>query len=128
MPKPNSPARPDSQTRRQLLQGLLLGGVAGVLSNPVAAAPTTPIASQGTAAVLEGPVVDLVVSAANVNFSGKARIATVINGSIPAPTLKFREGDEVTIRVTNQLDVPTSLHWHGIILPYTMDGVPGWSH
>lgn len=54
-------------------------------------------------------------------------MATTINGSIPAPTLRLREGDEVTIRVTNRLKVPTSIHWHGIILPFQMDGVPGIS-
>ena len=54
-------------------------------------------------------------------------MATTINGSIPAPTLRLREGDTVTIRVTNRLREATSIHWHGIILPYQMDGVPGIS-
>ncbi|GAA3528756.1 copper resistance system multicopper oxidase [Zobellella aerophila] len=54
-------------------------------------------------------------------------MATTINGSIPAPTLRMREGDTVTIRVTNRLKEHTSIHWHGIILPYQMDGVPGIS-
>lgn len=52
----------------------------------------------------------------------------MINGSIPAPTLIWREGDIITLRVTNRLSVPTSVHWHGIILPYQMDGVPGLSY
>jgi CopA family copper-resistance protein len=55
------------------------------------------------------------------------RLATTINGSLPAPTLRLREGDMVTIRVTNRLPVATSIHWHGILLPYQMDGVPGIS-
>ena len=50
-----------------------------------------------------------------------------INGSIPAPTLRWREGDEVTIDVTNKLSERTSVHWHGILLPYQMDGVPAIS-
>ena len=50
-----------------------------------------------------------------------------INGSIPQPTLRWREGDTVTIRVANKLRESTSIHWHGIILPYQMDGVPGIS-
>lgn len=62
-----------------------------------------------------------------VNFTGKARVATAINGSIPAPTLRWREGDTVTIRVTNRLREATSIHWHGMILPFQMDGVPGIS-
>jgi len=55
-------------------------------------------------------------------------MAATINGSIPAPTLRLREGDEVTIRVTNRLLVSTSIHWHGILLPYQMDGLPGISY
>ncbi|GBR02444.1 copper oxidase [Acetobacter oeni] len=54
-------------------------------------------------------------------------MATGINGSMPAPTLRWREGDTVEIAVTNRLDETTSLHWHGIRLPAEMDGVPGLS-
>ncbi|MGI3129237.1 copper resistance system multicopper oxidase [Halopseudomonas pachastrellae] len=50
------------------------------------------------------------------------------NGASPGPVLRFREGEDVTIRVTNNLDEPTSVHWHGLILPYQMDGVPGLSY
>ncbi|MCH7817850.1 MAG: multicopper oxidase domain-containing protein, partial [Proteobacteria bacterium] len=76
---------------------------------------------------LTGTEFDLVIAETPVNFTGKPRIATTINGSIPAPTLHWREGDTVTIRVTNRLREATSIHWHGIILPYNMDGVPGVS-
>ncbi len=54
-------------------------------------------------------------------------MATTVNGSLPAPTLRWREGDTVTIRVKNRLNETTSIHWHGIILPFQMDGVPGIS-
>ena len=50
------------------------------------------------------------------------------NGASPGPILRFREGEDVTIHVTNNLDEPTSVHWHGLILPYQMDGVPGLSY
>jgi FtsP/CotA-like multicopper oxidase with cupredoxin domain len=50
-----------------------------------------------------------------------------VNGGIPAPTLRMRQGDEVTIRVHNQLRERTSIHWHGFIVPADMDGVPGLS-
>ncbi|OWL86794.1 copper resistance system multicopper oxidase [Halopseudomonas aestusnigri] len=50
------------------------------------------------------------------------------NGASPGPVLRFREGEDVTIHVTNNLDEPTSVHWHGLILPYQMDGVPGLSY
>jgi CopA family copper-resistance protein len=54
-------------------------------------------------------------------------MATLVNGSLPAPTLRWRQGDAVTIRVRNELAEPTSIHWHGILLPANMDGVPGLS-
>ena len=48
-----------------------------------------------------------------------------MNGSVPAPTLRWKEGDTVTLRVANTLDEDASIHWHGILLPANMDGVPG---
>lgn len=77
--------------------------------------------------VLEGPNFDLTIEEVRVNFTGRPFQGVGINGSVPAPTLRMREGDEITIRVTNQLKVTSSLHWHGIILPENMDGVPGLS-
>jgi FtsP/CotA-like multicopper oxidase with cupredoxin domain len=71
---------------------------------------------------------DLVIGEAPVHVTGHAVTATAINGTVPGPTLRWHEGEEVTIRVTNRLDRVTSLHWHGILLPYTMDGVPGVSY
>ncbi|HYE36909.1 copper resistance system multicopper oxidase [Methylocaldum sp.] len=70
---------------------------------------------------------DLVVGKKAVNLTGRERTSLVVNGSMPAPTLRWREGEEVTLRVTNRLGEPTSIHWHGIVLPYDMDGVPGIS-
>ena len=81
----------------------------------------------GIAPVLTGTEFHLTVAEAMVNFTGSPRMATVVNGMIPAPTLQFREGDDVTIHVKNALSEDTSIHWHGIILPYQMDGVPGIS-
>ncbi len=62
-----------------------------------------------------------------VNFTGATRRATVVNGQLPAPLLRWRQGDTVTLRVRNALPVRSSIHWHGIILPADMDGVPGLS-
>jgi FtsP/CotA-like multicopper oxidase with cupredoxin domain len=62
-----------------------------------------------------------------VNFTGRPSVATAVNGSVPAPILRWREGDTVTISVTNRLPVDTSIHWHGIRSPADMDGVPGLS-
>ncbi len=77
--------------------------------------------------ILSGSQFDLTIAELPVNFTGAPRIATAINGSIPGPTLRWREGDTVTLRVTNHLKESTSIHWHGMILPYQMDGVPGIS-
>lgn len=76
---------------------------------------------------LSGNTFDLHVGYQSVNFTGKQRIATTVNNSLPAPLLRMREGDQVTIRVHNHLKEETSIHWHGFILPFHMDGVPGIS-
>lgn len=81
----------------------------------------------GQALELRGNSFDLVLSAATVNVTGKPAKATLVNGSLPGPTLRWREGEVVTIRVKNLLAEDASIHWHGILLPYQMDGVPGVS-
>ena len=117
-----------SLSRRVFLQGLGVGtAMAGGAPWLYAAASPRPLAHGGATAVLSGREIDLVVAETWVNFTGEPRLATTINGSIPAPTLRLREGDTVTIRVTNRLRETTSIHWHGIILPFRMDGVPGIS-
>ena len=73
---------------------------------------------------LTGNSFDLTIANTTVNFTGEPRVATTINGCLPGPTLRWREGEEVTLRVKNLLQEETSLHWHGIILPYQMDGAP----
>ena len=112
--------------RRRFVQGLAAGGVLAATPTWLQAAMSSKVA-QGQTPVLSGREINLVIAESPVNFTGVTRMATTINGSIPAPTLRLREGDEVTIRVTNHLAVATSIHWHGILLPYQMDGVPGIS-
>jgi CopA family copper-resistance protein len=70
---------------------------------------------------------DLVIAKTPINITGKARTAVTINGALPGTALRWREGEEVILHVANRLDEPTSIHWHGIILPNIMDGVPGMS-
>jgi hypothetical protein len=67
---------------------------------------------------------DLTIARQEVNFTGQSAQAMTINGQLPGPTLRFTEGDHAVIRVHNQMDVETSIHWHGILLPNAMDGVP----
>jgi len=121
------PKQPWQLSRRRFVQGLAAGGVLAATPSWLQAAVKGATAL-GSAPVLSGREIDLVIAETPVNFTGVTRMATTINGSIPAPTLRLREGDEVTIRVTNRLPVATSIHWHGILLPYQMDGVPGISY
>lgn len=83
------------------------------------------------ALVLNGPVAaaeyDLTIAPSTQRIDGKTRPAIAINGQVPGPLLRLREGDEAVIRVTNRLREPTAIHWHGILLPSSMDGVPGLS-
>jgi CopA family copper-resistance protein len=119
-----------SKPRRRFVQGLVAGGVLAAFPSVLYAASSLAASTStltGTVPELSGKVIELVIDESPVNFTGVVRMATTINGSIPAPTLRLKEGDDVTIRVTNNLSVPSSIHWHGIILPYQMDGVPGIS-
>lgn len=70
---------------------------------------------------------DLVLEHRAINITGQERTAMMINGQVPGPALRFKEGEDVTIRVTNRLKEATSIHWHGLILPSEQDGVPGVS-
>jgi len=125
--------RPDfkpDHSRRRFIQGLAAGGaVLGMpsLLKPVWAGEAAGSTATGMAPVLTGTEFNLTIAETAVNFTGTPRMATTINGSIPAPILRWREGDTITLRVTNHLPVSSSIHWHGIILPYQMDGVPGIS-
>ncbi|MDN7142792.1 copper resistance system multicopper oxidase [Pseudomonas sp. JQ170] len=85
-------------------------------------AASTPLGNE-----LAGRDFDLFIGQTPVNITGRPRTALTINNSLPGPVLRWREGDTVTLRVRNRLAEPTSLHWHGIILPANMDGVPGLS-
>lgn len=67
---------------------------------------------------------DLTIDRGTVNFTGKERPAMTINGGIPGPVIEFTEGDDAVLRVHNKMDVPTSIHWHGLLVPPDMDGVP----
>lgn len=119
---------PSFLPRRRFVQGLAAGGVMlGLAARGAKAFGTAPQSSAAAAPILQGNVFDLVIAQTPVNFTGRAAMATTINGTLPAPTLRWKEGDTVTIRVTNKLPETSSIHWHGIILPFQMDGVPGIS-
>lgn len=115
-------------SRRTFIKTLAAGGVAaglGIWRQPVWAVARPGQSAEG--GVLAGTDFDLYIDSLGVNFSGRERTAMAINGSIPGPLLHWREGDTVTLRVHNRLPQDTSIHWHGILLPANMDGVPGFS-
>jgi CopA family copper-resistance protein len=105
--------------RRRFIQGVAAIGALTALNagrNALAAQPS-----------LAGTNFDLTIGETPIDITGKKTIATGINGGVPGPILRWREGDTVTLNVTNKLDAPSSIHWHGIRSPAGMDGVPGLS-
>lgn len=118
-------------SRRQFVHGLAAGGALfglGLWPKPVWA-----LKSHGQKTVLAGTEFDLSIGETPLNFTGATRTGIAVNGSVPAPLLRWREGDTVNLRVSNKLPADsihghqTSIHWHGILLPANMDGVPGLS-
>eukprot|EP01136_Pigoraptor_vietnamica_P012530 Opistho-1_new@52548 len=113
-------------SRRTFVKGLAIGGAAasvGLLRQPAWAQSR----QRQESAVLTGTEFDLRIGETEVNLTGAARTALTINDSLPGPLLRWREGDTITLNVSNSLDEDTSIHWHGILLPANMDGVPGLS-
>jgi CopA family copper-resistance protein len=109
-------------TRRRVVQGVAAAG--SLLS---AGWPHFGARATTSGAVLSGTRFDLEIGPTPVNITGQPRTATAVNGQVPGPILRWREGDTVTLAVSNRLSVPTSIHWHGIRSPSSMDGVPGLS-
>lgn len=116
---------PPTPTRRTFVKGLgAATALAGLgLWRPLAQAAEGRLPLRD----LSGQQFELFIGQTPVNITGRPRTAQTINASLPGPQLRWREGDTVTLRVRNRLDQATSIHWHGIILPANMDGVPGLS-
>ena len=117
-------ARP---SRRAFVKGLAKGGVIatfGTWRSTAWAQPPRAVHAGG----LSGSDFELQIGESLVDYTGSPRIAHTVNGSLPAPALRWTEGDTVTLRVSNTLPRDSaSIHWHGILLPANMDGVPGLS-
>lgn len=130
---PPGPGAVPMPSRRLFVQGLAAGGVVagiaavGVPQRALAAATAAPRLA-GAPAVLSDTRIELAIGESLANFTGRTRPAITVNGSLPAPILRWREGQTVDLFVRNTLERhPTSIHWHGILLPANMDGVPGLS-
>jgi CopA family copper-resistance protein len=116
-----------SRSRRRFVQGLAGGALAVVSARRFGWAAAADPAAGEQGAILSGTEFNLEIGSLAVNLTGQPGIATVVNGRLPAPLLRWREGDTITLRVSNRLSAPTSIHWHGMIVPADMDGVPGLS-
>ena len=120
-------------TRREWLQRTVaLAAWSALAPRPSAyawapTAPATAPADPRLQAVGGEQVVDLVIDALDVPIDGRTAHALAVNGTLPGPAVRFTEGDTAVLRVTNRLDEISSIHWHGILLPPEMDGVPGVS-
>ncbi len=120
-----------SPSRRRFIQGLAAAGAVSTLG--LWPKPGWALRSPGQPEVLAGTEFDLRVGETLVNYTGRTRPAVTINGSLPGPILRWKEGTTVALRVRNELPrgsihgPDTSVHWHGILLPANMDGVPGMS-
>lgn len=84
-------------------------------------------ADGGAPSELSGPNIDLTIAETHFRVDDKTGMAVTINGTVPGPLVRLREGENVTIRVTNRLKEASSIHWHGLLLAPEMDGVPGVS-
>ena len=120
---------PVSISRRRFVTGLASTTAVSLLgSNGFARAAEAIANASAQANTLSGNQFALNIAYMPVNFTGKTRQVTAVNGSIPAPTLRWKEGEHISINVRNNMAGDSSIHWHGIILPTNMDGVPGLSY
>ncbi|WP_338502347.1 copper resistance system multicopper oxidase [Sphingomonas kaistensis] len=114
--------------RRQFLRAATLGG-AGVGFAAAMPAWAQPV-SRGFVRplpTLSGTDIALTIGQVAVKVDGKVSRAIGVNGTVPAPLVRLKEGERVRLRVQNTLDEDSSIHWHGLLVPFEMDGVPGVS-
>ncbi len=114
--------------RRELLRGAsMLGGGFALSTLLPGWARSATQGSSPTLPTLTGPNIDLRIGHSALRVDGRAGHAVTINGTVPGPLLRLKEGQNVRLSVTNDLDEETSIHWHGLLVPFQMDGVPGVS-
>jgi CopA family copper-resistance protein len=116
----------NNMNRRTFVKGVLATSI--IASIPINLSANSKISTRKKTIELSGNTFNLSIEKIAVNVTGNPSIAKTVNGMLSGPTLRWKEGDTVTINVTNNLNEDTSIHWHGIILPASMDGVPGFSN
>ncbi|MBW8892487.1 MAG: copper resistance system multicopper oxidase [Burkholderiales bacterium] len=122
--------RPDTAfDRRRFLQSLAVVGGGATLANLLPGwARAAASGDQGRAPpALSGQDIQLTIGHTPVTVDGMTVHAVTINGTVPGPLIRLKEGQRVRLSVTNTLDEETSIHWHGLLVPFQMDGVPGVS-
>lgn len=119
--------KPGPVTRRTFLAATGTGALGLSLPRPAWAAGPARAGEFGELDATSRAGIDLTLEYRNLLIGGKPGQAIAINGSIPGPLIRMKEGENALIRVHNLLPVSTSIHWHGILLPFNMDGVPGIS-
>jgi CopA family copper-resistance protein len=114
--------------RRQFLRAAALGGAGAGLAglSPAWAQQLSPGLARPLPTV-SGTDIALTIGKVAVKVDGKVSRAVGVNGTVPAPLVRLKEGQRVRLRVTNTLDEDSSIHWHGLLVPFAMDGVPGVS-
>ena len=111
--------------RRTFVKGVIATSL--LASIPINLSASTKISSRKETKEISGTEFNLSIEKTSVNITGNPSVATTVNGMLSGPTLRWKEGDTVTINVTNNLSEDSSIQWHGLILPPAMDGVPGIS-
>lgn len=114
--------------RRVLLRGAAVTGGTAALAAwfPAWAQPVSPGIVKPLP-VVSGPDVSLTIAKQMMMIDGRPSRAIGINGTVPGPLVRLRQGQKVRLSVTNDLDVDSSIHWHGLLVPFQYDGVPGIS-
>jgi CopA family copper-resistance protein len=108
--------------RRRVLKGLALGGATALMPRWARSAGDPGFAGGHSRARKR---YDITVSRMPIGLEGRRKPALAFNGTVPGPLVHLRQGDDVTLHVINTLDRDTSIHWHGLLVPFEMDGVPG---
>ena len=125
-PAPTVARGPRSALARREL--LLVAGATGLLASAAGLAPAAAQAPAGAApgsASVSGSPIDLVIEKVALPIYGRMGSAVAMNRMVPGPLIRLREGEDAVLRVTNRLQEISSIHWHGLLLPPGMDGVPG---
>ncbi|MEK7760814.1 MAG: multicopper oxidase domain-containing protein, partial [Nitrospirota bacterium] len=118
---------PNMISRRLLLKRTAMLGLLVAVERLVPAYASMSAADAGSQIALSGEVIDLTIGKQLFRLDGRTGTAMTINGTIPGPVIRLKEGQQAALRVTNSLKEDTSIHWHGLLLPPEMDGVPGVS-